>query len=138
MRTFKFRALEDGKMLHQVLLSNYGAARFLGFISETAILMQSTGLTDKNGKEIYEGDIRREEIELETGDERLYFVCTWIKELTMFAWLTPEEYLEYTDKDPQEFDIIFEDENPYSLDATETQYYIVCGNVYENPELLNG
>ena len=56
MREIKFRAWDDGRMVRQtgalVILK-----RFFRVIREDSILMQFTGLHDKNGKEIYEGDI---------------------------------------------------------------------------------
>ena len=55
-REIKFRAWDDNKMIYPTnALSNRN--RFFRLIREDAILMQYTGLKDKNGKEIYEGDI---------------------------------------------------------------------------------
>lgn len=61
MRKIKFRAWEDGKMRRVDSFTweedwNYDVD--LAKAAEPyAILMQFTGLTDKNGKEIYEGDV---------------------------------------------------------------------------------
>jgi len=61
MRTIKFRVWDKGdkKIYYPARIFPDGFT--LGFPSETkaGILMQFTGLKDRNGKEIYEGDILR-------------------------------------------------------------------------------
>jgi len=62
MRTIKFRAWELGKMIQwedfDRLLKNPSIIPTKLFEGQDTIkLMQFTGLSDKNGKEIYEGDI---------------------------------------------------------------------------------
>jgi uncharacterized phage protein (TIGR01671 family) len=69
MREIKFRAWQDNQMVTQPLSSNYGAARFFGFLYEDAPIMQYTGLKDKNDKEIYEGDI----LKTNWGVSRVYY-----------------------------------------------------------------
>jgi len=56
-REIKFRAWQDNQMLHQAGFGNYAIARFIGFLYEDAPLMQFAEKKDKNGIEIYEGDV---------------------------------------------------------------------------------
>lgn len=83
-------------------------------------IMQSTGLKDKNGVEIYEGDILK-----------LHAI-----------FLAPDDkigYLEYSPK--YGYSIIFEGNRLYRQEywaSTNKLNYEVIGNIYENPELLEG
>lgn len=54
---FKFRAWDGKQMLTMPIDTFFGIHRFFGAIDGPCILMQSTGLKDKNGKLIFEGDI---------------------------------------------------------------------------------
>lgn len=85
---------------------------------ENIILMQSTGLVDKNGKEIFEGDIVQFE-DCYTETDFLY-VNTGIVEWSQGSFTITNRYsVEMGDLLDGEF-----------LDVT------IIGNVYENPELL--
>ena len=72
-------------------------------------IMQYTGLKDKTGREIYEGDILKDE------ENFLWKVCTadggWTIECIDMPGLQ-------------------------CLTMTETTFYEIIGNIYENPELL--
>ena len=57
MREIKFRAYQDNEMLFSPISSNYGLNRFFGMLYEDTKIMQFTGLQDKMGANIYEGDI---------------------------------------------------------------------------------
>lgn len=98
-----------------------------GFNTDGSTLMQSTGLKDKNGKLIYEGDV------VKTYSYRCNLIVTWFKNKFI---LVP--YSDYQDKDKYASERIngyryFENNNRYANERDE-----VIGNIYENPELLRG
>lgn len=83
-------------------------------------LMQSTGLKDKNGKEIFEGDIL-----IVTDDHSWLEVVSYSKEKAMFV----------TEEINRKFKI---PKTPlYDLFDTSIFDFEIIGNIYENKELLN-
>lgn len=84
---------------------------------ENIILMQSTGLIDKNGKEIFEGDI----LSVETDEENVKVEVSWDSKHALFVF----ESKKYNEKEP--LAELFED-NSYP--------FKIVGNIWENPELL--
>lgn len=78
-------------------------------------IMQSTGLKDKNGKEIFENDI------VEYLDGEYSFVG--VVENSVFGIYVESKYDNYNFED-------FSDENTRKSDVT------IIGNIYENKELL--
>ncbi|OJW78418.1 MAG: hypothetical protein BGO59_30930 [Spirosoma sp. 48-14] len=108
--------------------------------NHSAILMQFTGLIDKNGKEIYEGDIKADLIDrpMGEGQDLHYFVCVYITEWSRFSWLMLDEYRQYTGLEPRQDDTLdWILQETYGVFADETDKTEVIGNIYENPELLN-
>jgi len=77
------------------------------------ILMQYTGNKDKNGKEIYEGDIVK--------DGKWISIIEW----DGFSWV--DTIIGKRDS---------EDGRTAILDENETANFEVIGNIYENPNLL--
>lgn len=123
MREIKFRAwLKEHKTMVNVaeididhqLIYHYGFDDFEGNFEKfnSIELLQYTGLKDKNGKEIYEGDILSD-----GNDEETYKVI--FKNGSFRA----------------EFEGDFEE---YSFDLIDVvaQGCEVVGNIYENPELI--
>jgi len=123
MREIKFRAWDKhfDFMIDDVGILPADTPYEVSLISETQkqilrqndekhyILMQYTGLKDKNGKEIYEGDILRWEDR--GGDYPSVMIMTKPVEIKNLNSMTP---------------MLFD-----KID------YFVIGNIYENPELLN-
>jgi uncharacterized phage protein (TIGR01671 family) len=114
-REIKFRAwdLENKEMLHWYeIFNSHTLLIYIFKYIESVELMQFTGLHDKNGKEIYEGDII---------DDGLHsnIIIGWCKELGSFVltrkgWAFRHWFGESCD--PEKVEII--------------------GNIYENPNLI--
>lgn len=79
-------------------------------------VMQYTGLKDKNGKEIYEGDI----LTSGTGKYARAFEVAW-----------EDDHLAM-DRMDDEYSIGC----GFNIGKSDTKYVEVIGNIYENPELL--
>lgn len=80
-------------------------------------LMQSTGLKDKNGKEIFDGDI----LACKTDDEVINLNVFWDEEHALFMF----ESKKYNEQEPLA-----------ELVENNTYPFEIIGNIYENPELL--
>lgn len=118
MREIKFRAWMENKMLsHEDLVDMdqefYAMYTILTEPQEDITFMQYTGLKDKNGREIFEGDI------VEQLSERTY---ESVKGTVKFI---DGSYL---------IEFLSGDNGVFLFD--EVAYNEVLGNVYENPTLL--
>ncbi|AXG38017.1 hypothetical protein EGCR1_04565 [Enterococcus gilvus] len=100
---------------HDNMLEMYDPICFEGHFE----LMQSTGLKDKNGVEIFEGDVCKIQ-RIPSGMKPIFVVSDYIKEKLIFSKITILGQNSY------------EEQGGYTGNFLE-----VIGNRFENPELLN-
>ncbi len=110
MREIKFRAFSvlDNKMIYESDIEEWSDDNIMSYKN----LMQYTGLKDKNGKEIYEGDILKETWSNSNGEHER--VSKVIYEAPLFRIDAEELWYNKTDMERAE----------------------VIGNICETPELL--
>lgn len=89
-------------------------------VNNDLYLMQSTALLDKNGKEIFEGDI----LKVANNDSSWFEVVKYDHEKAMF--ISKEVNLKYEVPETPLYDLF----SPYPFKVE------VIGNIWENPDLL--
>lgn len=119
---FKFRFWD--KHRKEIITFN-GFPEAIGYIltnkimAEPYIIMQSTGLKDKNGKLIFEGDV----IKYYFDDDSEDFIVKYSEKNLAFITETLDGKYQ---------------NNFIGYDIIPTKEYEIIGNIFENKELLNG
>ncbi len=119
-RTIKFRAWAKGKMYESYSVDDNGDfCSDIDYINEIEtgeiteiIQMQYTGLKDKNGKEIYEGDV----ISYEIIHSDMKTISNTTKQV---KWIKTEV------------------DNGFNLMPCVAERAEIIGNIYETPDLIN-
>jgi uncharacterized phage protein (TIGR01671 family) len=138
MREIKFRAWNPNwdEMVYSTLETVFDKREFYSFGFEVGfshypeegwIIAQYTGLKDKNGIEIYEGDIVNMHYFFENYDRET--LGAFEDETEVVGVVRIDEMSVYTDCKEGRFDWLNYLEEP-------TEELEVIGNIYDNPELL--
>jgi uncharacterized phage protein (TIGR01671 family) len=129
MREIKFRAWD--KRINKLF---YDFSKVLFALSsmeyDDFILMQYTGLKDKNGKEIYEGDIVERTRNKDLIGKIIFYPC--------YGWSAIWKYKNPTNEQRKDFFLtctIADNEFKEGKWIWKTEVEVI-GNIYENPELL--
>lgn len=113
MRELKFRRYDDYEFVFFDLV-DFRKYDEIPFVVQKSPIEQYTGLKDKNGKEIYEGDIV---LDYYDGDDA--FIVEWDKDTASFILTDTNNIANVS------FDNFYPDKD-----------LEIIGNIHENPELL--
>jgi uncharacterized phage protein (TIGR01671 family) len=135
MREIKFRAwMKKYNQFWDVVQVNFVTNEILapdGEWYEYNELVQYTGIKDKNGKEIYEGDIIQHGENAYSPFENSISIVEWFDE--NFMWIFKKNHIKKDANDKVVYDI----ELLGNISGGYDDKFEVIGNIFENKELLN-
>ena len=105
-----------GLTQHNILIADNDIGYFKWIVVDPSTICQCTGLKDKNGKLISENDIMVAHLDDSFPEDTTYTRVVWNNN----GFCTKEQGSE--------------DISP--LDKFDQEYFEVCGNIFDNPELL--
>ena len=139
MREIKFRAWEPKYKYMTSCVSFQEISEWFKWLNGS-VVMQFTWLKDKNGKEIYEGDICYKEGYWKNciirwnkewlRYEAFYWISDNLSDKTISLWFWKQHLCHICDKCESKID---------KMEVTETVFWNtleIIGNIYKNPELL--
>ena len=135
MREIKFRCWIDYGPGHCTMLYDRGNLSEFFDAADGSPTMQYTGLKDKNGKKIYEGDIVRNHWYSVSGN---FLGRNWVVKYGGHSVHGQDYYSNYADGFYFDSESGVDDEtyNIQCLPCDEGGKFEIIGNIYENPELL--
>lgn len=111
---FRGKRVIDGKWVESCCPLGKMSSGTVTYDFDSQTVCQYTGLTDKNGKKIFEGDILSACLDSAYPEEITYVQITW----DGFSWCTRESTRD---------DVLTE---------WDCKTFEVCGNIFDNPELI--
>lgn len=138
---FRAKKVDGGEWVYGYIVKKHGlyflydiknsdTCRQNNYLVEEDTICQYTGLTDKNGKQIFEGDILRgfqypfcHDGEYNYYAEIIFADCS---------------FMTYTHKNPLSCVRGISDGNTELMECWVSEDWEVIGNIYDNPELLEG
>lgn len=130
-REIKFRAWngKNKEFVYEVLCCGEDINSVLNSKTSGLIFQQFTGLHDKNGKEIYEGDILKDPAHYPNGYQHSLNNQTGVAyyDTELGGWYITNNLTDGKHETP----------NTQTLQLATAKNYKVIGNIYENKDLLN-